>query len=218
MEKSGRKRALIGILLVLIGTLFLLDNLGFAMDIPWYIFQWPMILILIGVINLVSGNLRGAFILLGLGAIFYLDVFDIISIGQLWPAILIIIGLTFLLRRGRMTIPSESSEDYIDEVAIFSGIEKILKSDDFQGGKITSMFGGSKIDLRGSKIKDTATIEFFCMFGGSEILVPGEWKVNTNATAILGGFSDERKNVNEQPQGTLIIKGFVMFGGGSLKN
>ncbi|MEQ8335732.1 MAG: DUF5668 domain-containing protein, partial [Cyclobacteriaceae bacterium] len=149
MEKSGRKRALIGILLVLIGTLFLLDNLGFKMELPWYIFKWPMILILIGVINLVSGNLRGAFILLGLGAIFYLDVFDIVSIGQLWPAILIIIGLTFLLRRGRMTIPSESSEDYIDEVAIFSGIEKILKSDDFQGGKITSMFGGSKIDLRG---------------------------------------------------------------------
>ncbi len=218
MEQSNRKRAIIGVILVLVGTLFLLDNLGYAIDIPWYIFRWPVILILIGVINLILGNLRGVLILLGLGAVFYLDVFDIVSIGQLWPVILIVIGLAFLLRKGRMTIPSESSEDFIDEVAIFGGTEKILKSADFQGGKITSMFGGSKIDLRGSKIKETATIELFCMFGGVEILVPGEWKVNTNATAILGGFSDERKSIDEQAKGTLIIRGFAMFGGGSLKN
>lgn len=218
MESSNRKRALLGIILVIIGTFFLLDNLGYGIDLPWYVFRWPMVLILIGVINLAIGNLRGALILIGLGAVFYLDIFDVLSIGQLWPVILILVGLGFLLRKGRMSVPAESAEDYIDEVTILSGSEKLLKSDDFQGGKITSLFGGSKIDLRGSKIKDTASIDIFCMFGGIEIQVPADWKVNTNATAILGGFSDERKNIAEPSNGTLIIKGFVMFGGAVLKN
>ncbi|XOV93744.1 MAG: LiaI-LiaF-like domain-containing protein [Bacteroidota bacterium] len=218
MAKSNRNRAIIGIILVIIGAVFLLENFGYGIDLPWYIFRWPMILILVGIINLASGNLRGALILIGLGVVFYLDIFDILSIGQLWPLILIIIGLAFILGKGRMTIPQESAEDFIDEVTILSGSEKVLKSKDFQGGKITSLFGGSKIDLRGSEIKDTASIDIFCMFGGAEIQVPADWKVNTNATAILGGFSDERKNIEENTKGTLIIKGFVMFGGTALKS
>ncbi len=217
MHRSNRNRAIIGIILVLIGVIFLLDNLGYDINLPGYLFRWPMILILVGVINLLTANYRAAFILIGLGGLFYLDVFDVVSIGQLWPVILIIVGLGLLFRRSRMVIPSESSEDYIDEVAVFSGTEKLLKSENFQGGKITCLFGGTKIDLRGSTIQESASIELFCMFGGAELQVPPEWKVSTNATAILGGFSDERKSIPENPQGTLVIKGFVMFGGGSLK-
>ena len=220
MEPSNRKRAILGIILVLIGTIFLLDNLGFAIELPWYIFRWPIVFIILGTVNLLSGNPRPAFIFFGLGTLFYLSIFDIIDLRDAWPLILIIVGLSFILKKGGKSNSSGNSEqDYFDEIAIFGGTDKTFTSQTLQGGKITSLFGGSKIDLRGAKVQEEgASIELFCMFGGAEILVPDDWEVNMDATAILGGFSDERKNVNPDATGKLHINGFVMFGGGELKN
>ena len=36
-------------------------------------------------------------------------------------------------------------DDYIDEVSIFGGAEKSISSQNFKGGKVTSVFGGSEI-------------------------------------------------------------------------
>jgi len=220
MESSNRKRAILGIVLVIIGVVFLLDNLGFDIELPWYIFRWPIVFIILGMINLLSGNPRPAFIFFGLGALFYLDVFHVLDLRDAWPVILIIVGLSFILSKGRKSNSSGKSEqDFFDEIAIFGGTDKTFTSQNLQGGKITSLFGGSKIDLREAKLQeDGASIELFCMFGGTEIQVPDDWEINMDATAILGGFSDERKNVNPKTTGQLHIKGFVMFGGGELKN
>ena len=48
---------------------------------------------------------------------------------------------------------SESSKaDYIDYVNIFSGAERQLITDNFKGGKITSIFGGGEVDLTRSSL------------------------------------------------------------------
>ncbi len=218
MDSSNRKRAILGIILVLIGAIFLLDNFGFAIDLPWYIFRWPIVFIIIGTINLFSGNPRPALLFFGLGILFYLNLFNILEIRDFWPVVLIIVGLTFIFRKKTIIRSSENKEDIFDEVAIFGGTDKKFISESLKGGKIATVFGGSNIDLRGSKIEDEATIELFCMFGGVEILVPEDWKVNQNATAIFGGVSDERANINADTTTTLNISGFVMFGGVELKN
>ena len=218
MDSSNRKRAIIGILLVTVGLIFLLDNLGFDINIPRHLLRWPMVFVAIGIINLVSGNLRPAFVFLTLGAVFYLQYFDIIEVREIWPVVLIIVGVSFLLRRRQVASVEGTEQDSFDEVAIFGGIEKKFVSQQLKGGKVTSLFGGSEIDLRGSKPVEGAVIEIFCMFGGVEIMVPEDWKVNMDATAIFGGFSDERKSTTPDPSATLHIRGFVMFGGGELKN
>ena len=202
----------------MIGAIFLLDNFGFAIDLPWYIFRWPIVFIIIGTINLFSGNPRPALLFFGLGILFYLNLFNILEIRDFWPVVLIIVGLTFIFRKKTIIRSSENKEDIFDEVAIFGGTDKKFISESLKGGKIATVFGGSNIDLRGSKIEDEATIELFCMFGGVEILVPEDWKVNQNATAIFGGVSDERANINADTTTTLNISGFVMFGGVELKN
>ncbi len=216
--ESNRKRAILGVILVIIGAVFLIDNLGYDIDLPWYVFRWPAVFIIIGIVNILSGNLRPAFIFFGLGVLFYLDVFGILPIWDFWPLILIIIGALFILKTGSIVKTDENSDEYFDEIAIFGGTDKKFNSQNFKGGKITSVFGGSKINLRGSQIANEASIELFCMFGGAEILVPDHWKVNMNATAIFGGLSDERTNISPEPTSTLHIKGFVMFGGGEMKN
>lgn len=219
MASSNHKRAIIGFILVFVGVIFLLDNLGFDIDIPYYLFSWPAVFVVLGVVNLLSGNGRTSLIFFGLATIFYLHYFHIVRIGDIWPAILIFIGLSFILKRKSSPKRiSESGENYFDEVAIFGGTERKYVSENLQGGKITSIFGGSEIDLRGSKAQDGAVIEIFCMFGGVELMLPEDWKVNMDATAIFGGFSDSRKNVTNSSETTVHIKGFTMFGGGEVKN
>lgn len=219
MAAQNRKRAIIGVILVIIGSIFLLDNLGYDIDIPYYLFSWPAIFIVIGVINLLSGNLRPAVFFFSLGAIFYLHYYDLINLRDAWPIILIIIGISFIFRKkGGPKSVSESTENYFDEVAIFGGTERKFVSDNMQGGKITSIFGGSEIDLRGSNASDGAVIEIFCMFGGVELTLPEDWKVHMNTTAIFGGFSDARKSISQNHTTTVYIKGFTMFGGGEIKN
>ena len=219
MAAPNHKRAIIGFILIFIGAIFLLDNLGFDIDIPYYLFSWPAIFVVIGVINLLSGNGRTALIFFGLATIFYLHHYHIVRLGEIWPVILIFIGLSFIFRKKiNPRKASESNENYFDEVAVFGGTERKILSEKLQGGKITCVFGGSEIDLRGSKAQDGAVIEIFCMFGGVELMVPEDWKVNMDATAIFGGFSDARKNVTNEGAATVHIKGFTMFGGGELKN
>ncbi|UII28457.1 cell wall-active antibiotics response protein [Fulvivirga maritima] len=83
------------------------------------------------------------------------------------------------------------------------------------------MFGGSTIDLRNANLHPGVNVlDLFAMFGGTSIIVPPDWTVHVEVSAVLGGFSDKRVSalkVVPDPEKTLIIKGFVMFGGGDVK-
>lgn len=218
MAAPNPKKSIIGILFILVGSIFLLDNLGYDIDIPYYLFSWPAVFVVIGLINFLSGNARAGLIFFGMATIFYLHYYDVVNLRDIWPVILIFIGLSFLFRRRSAPRSIEDGDDQFDEVAIFGGTEKKFVSKNLKGGKITSIFGGSEIDFRGSKAEDGAVIEIFCMFGGVELMIPDDWKVNMDATAIFGGFSDSRKNISETPSATVHIKGFTMFGGGEIKS
>lgn len=168
-----------------------------------------------------------------------------------WYMIIIIVGLSLILRnRGSFSsgdsgkrhsrrpsrhgfdkddetsgtqfgFSSSSSNDYIDEIAIFGGGEKIITSDNFRGGKITTIFGGSDIILLHSQLAPGVNeIEVFSMFGGWTLRVPPNWQVKSEVVAVFGAVSDKRyipENVINDNTRQLIIKGFVMFGGGEIK-
>jgi predicted membrane protein len=96
----------LGIMLVLLGTLILLENVGLISNvINNYIFSWQMLLIAIGVINLSHrGHNVFGFVLIGIGALFMiLKVFDIsydLS-SIILPSILVGIGVLILFKRHR---------------------------------------------------------------------------------------------------------------------
>lgn len=121
------------------------------------------------------------------------------------------------------TIFTESNDtDYIDEISIFGGGKKIITSDNFRGGRITTIFGGSDIVLSQSKLAPgTNEIEVFAMFGGWTLVVPPNWQVKNEVIAIFGGISDKRMIAPDTIKDNtrqLIIRGFVMFGGGEIKS
>lgn len=117
-----------------------------------------------------------------------------------------------------------SEQEYIDDVAIFSGSSKKINTLNFRGGRMTAIFGGSEINLSRSRLAPGQNIlNVFFMFGGSEIVVPSDWNVIIEATPIFGGFSDERYvskdlQMNDSNKSVLVIKGLVIFGGAELKS
>ncbi|MFC2103889.1 LiaI-LiaF-like domain-containing protein [Bacteroidota bacterium] len=222
-------RGIIGIVLILIGIAFIGRTLDiFPHQITHHLFSFPTILIVIGVVIILAGrNKTSGWILLIIGLVFLIpDVIHVpYSIRRLfWPTILIIVGLLIIFRSSGVRRSSEesSSSDYIDDIAILGGGDRVITSENFKGGKITSIFGGSKIDLRKATLAPGQNIiDMFCMFGGSTLKVPASWNIKIDVVSLFGGFSDKRHIKTETTMDVgkeLIIKGFVMFGGGELKN
>lgn len=228
----SNNRALIGVVLVLAGLFLVLRNTGiFPHYIDTVIFSWPMLLIVIGLVITVgsSGAKTSGVIVMAVGAFFMIPLIFRESFhmyNMFWPSIFIIIGVIFIFSKRHVWSPvgtaSMSGDDYIDIVNIFSGGERQIVSENFQGGKVTAIFGGGEIDLTKAKLATgTSVLEIACVFGGTTIIVPDEWFVKIEVTPILGGFGDSRKlspgrSVDTTKQ--LIIKGAVVFGGGEVKS
>lgn len=234
MQPTNKNRTFgIGLLIIFIGLAFLLHQMRLLPpNVDDILISWQMLLIVIGVFNIFTNQSRiFGYILISVGLFFLLpDLFDLPYNFRrnFWPLILIAVGLFIIFRHGlnrkdSQKIPEMNSDSqFIDEVNIFSGSEKRIAIKNFRGGRITSIFGGSEIDLREAELSDeTNVIEVFYLFGGSSITVPPDWNVINKVTAILGGFSDKRSNHSESgnlPAKTIIIQGFVMFGGGEIKS
>jgi predicted membrane protein len=232
MSDVQSRRIGFGIALIVFGAFFLLDNLDvIPYNLRHYIFQWEGILIIIGTIMLISNPRKNTgWILIIIGAFFLLP--DLIYIPWFnmrifWPILLIAFGFFYIIRqRGHSTAISEKpdgSMDFLDDTNLFGGGAVIITSNNFKGGKITSIFGGADYDFTNAKLSaEPSVLDFFAMFGGGNFIVPSDWNVKTEVTAVFGGFSDKRKTKidpgTSNPSKELIIKGFVLFGGGELKS
>jgi predicted membrane protein len=218
-----------GALIAAAGVALLLDHLGFIVLGSLFRF-WPMILVFFGVGHLFTPSTRAwGVILVSVGALLQLDKLGIIrfNFADMWPLAIIAVGVFLMwstLQRPLPTSGTTDSTDMFNAVAIFSGCERRVKSQNFKGGRATSIFGGVELDLRDAKIEgDEATIEINCIFGGAEIRVPESWNVHSKSIPILGGFSDKTHiSADADPAGgkrkTLIITGAIVFGGVEIDN
>ncbi|MRT94225.1 DUF5668 domain-containing protein [Ancylomarina sp. 16SWW S1-10-2] len=223
---KGKNNSIFGILLILFGGALVLNNLDL---IPYglhhIIFSWPMLLITLGCLLAFAKNDKTTgFTLILIGGLFILPrLFGLQhSLHQFfWPVILIALGIIVIRKQNfgssNSSNNAEESTDYINQLNIFGGGERIVNSNNFKGGSITCIFGGGEIDLSYASLAEgTNTIDFFAMFGGSVIIVPPDWDVKVNVSAVLGGVSDKRiptPNYIIEPKKELIIKGFVALGG-----
>ncbi len=83
----------------------------------------------------------------------------------------------------------------------------------FSGCRVDAVFGGADVDLRKAKITDKAILRTSSVFGGIIVYVPDDVKVEVASTAIFGGVSDKRKNIDkEKLKKTLFIDANCVFG------
>lgn len=229
----SQKRFLIGFVILAAGMALLLKNFGILdYQITRYLWRWEVILIALGTIFILSHDNKGpGIIMLFVGGAFYLsDFFDFhFNFWQLFvPALLILAGILILFRH-RLEAPGHGekknldTEDVIDEVNVFGGGDRNIVSQNFQGGKILAIFGGSNFNMMRAKLAPGKNyIEVLAIFGGMKLIVPEDWNVRINVISIFGGFSDKhriRPLESSEHDGTeLILKGFVLFGGGEIKS
>ncbi|GMT46144.1 MAG: hypothetical protein IEMM0006_1976 [bacterium] len=230
---SHNGKLVIGGLLIFVGAILMLSNFDFFdINIGYFLFSWKSILIYIGLVMLASRtNKRPAYILIGIGVFFWLpDIFgySVRFKDVLWPMILIGLGLLLIYRQrspghSHYDTGSNSVEDnsgYLNDVSIFGGGIKIIQSKNFKGGNITAIMGGSEFDLRHVTFASrVAVIDVFTLFGGTKIIVPENWTIQSDALSILGGFSDKRAvSMSSSEDNVLVIKGIVMLGGIEVKS
>jgi hypothetical protein len=82
--------------------------------------------------------------------------------------------------------------------------------------------GAVELDLRGCTIATSpAVIDVFALWGGIEITVPPEWRVDMKAMPILGGFENKARSTvrdGAAPVQELVIRGTALMGGIEIKN
>lgn len=235
----------IGVLIIIIGCGLLLNNIPQTANLlPYWLFSWPMILIVIGLYSLIKHQNRknplSWLIPILIGVYFLLKnqfEFSVTLDRLMLPAILIIVGIVFFFRRNNSRFfnnpnnyldndpnnadnAQSDNEDYIRINTTFGSSKKIMLSKKFKGGNVTCSFGGAEIDLTQADIQGTAVINFSIIAGGAALFVPSNWEIQNNVTVALGGIEDKRRRFNntEEHQKILILEGSISLGGLEIKN
>lgn len=230
-HRHSDKSIALGVIILLIGFVLLASNFElFEFPLKKYIFNWKAILIAVGLIAFFGkGNKGPGIVLIALGVFFYLrDYYGFhFHVWQVfWPFLLITIGLVIIFHRKpgfrhKKNGVQEVSDDYLDETVVFGGTEKVIHSQQFKGGKLSLIFGGTKLIFSKATLADGKNyLEIFALFGGAELIIPEEWNIKVKITPIFGGFSDKRLNAGDskEEENELLITGTVIFGGGEIKN
>ncbi len=246
-QHNGRRW--VGFFLLIVGGLFLARESGVLF--PRWLFTWPMILVGFGLLSGIRHGFRGIGWLLPIvvGGIFLIDKVspELRIRPYLWPAILIVIGLFFLLRPkrnfwggddegGRLRqgdgpvtdLPADplgwqqttnERSEVIDATAVFGGIKKNVLSKNLRGGDITTFMGGAEINLLQADCQGPVMIDCFNMFGGTKLIVPPDWEVQSSLMTIFGGLEDKRPPATQvNPNKVLYLDGTCIFGGVEIKS
>lgn len=209
----------IALLLIILGSGFLLQTLGYF-DFGWVLSQWwPAAIIIFGIIEFSKPSQRkiGPAIVILFGTILLFSRFNTSEVnfwGLFWPLVLLFIGASILFRQPGEKLIAEKS---IQAFAFMSGVEKRLNTDGFVGGSSVTLFGGTVIDLRQAKLADNATLDLLTFAGGVEIYLPENCRVNNQVLVLLGGIEDRTQEV-ANPTQTLVLTGTVLMGGVDIKH
>ncbi len=236
-DRSGR--ALGGIIIVVAGLVLLIDKAG--ADLPHWVTSWPMIPIVAGLFHGARNNFKGWqwLIPVGIGLLFLSgEIIDDYSMDRFfWPIIIITIGLVMIFRPKRnknswgnwkttenldATVTTENLEgDFMEAVTIFGGTKKVIISKNFKGGEAVTVFGGTEVNLTQADVQGRAELELVQVFGGTKLVVPSNWKINTEeVVCIFGGIDDKRipTTLTGDTNKVLVLKGMCMFGGIDIKS
>jgi hypothetical protein len=231
MKNSGQEqRFILGIFILAIGVLTLIDKLNIfeTRDILQF---WPLIFIFIGTVKLtrayttMDNIFGGGFVLVGVIMILNRLGITHFYMRDWWPLLIILLGFLVIFKdKASKSISSivgntseESVESKIEIVAIMSGHQGNVATQDFRGGSATAIMGGIEIDLRNASIQTEAVLNVFAVWGGISIKIPNDWSVVNNGVAIMGGIDDTSvPNMNANKR--LILTGTVIMGGVEIKN
>lgn len=223
--KLSRGRLIIASVLIVLGVVFLIDNLDIVdVDVDDFIADWwPAILIVLGVSGLARSRAAsmGQIVLIAVGVVLLLTTLDIVDSGLLWPVIIIGIGVWILLggravrrpRTSRAPRVEEKDENSIDVSALFSTSDQRVTSQSLRSGKVSATFGSVVLDLGGAKPARDPVLDVEVFMGSVELRVPDEWMVIVNGAPTFGNIEQSRPRPPETDGApTLTVNASIAFG------
>ncbi len=233
----------IGIAVIIIGFLFLFDNLGW-LDLDMGVRLWPILLIFAGVLRMQQAHSRRGTVAGGVltlaGVVLLLRSLGIVDIGWnvLAPMLMIGAGGVLVLRsamaRSRQ-VPADGgfdklakapvagtdgampAEDTINAAAILGAYKRRMTTQQFKGGEITAIMGGCDLDLRDASFEGAAVLHVFALMGGINLKVPADWSVEIEGVPLVGGFEDSSRHPRDTGK-RLLVRGYVIMGGLDIRN
>lgn len=162
----------------------------------------------------------------------------------LWPVLLILIGLIVMFKPRRNFehhrrkfhrhmagrygqyrreyacndggTAQKSSEDFIESTAVMGGIQKTILSKTLKGGDITSVLGGTELNLTQADFEGQIKFDLTQIMGATKLIVPAHWQIQSNIVTIMGGVEDKRildPNTSSDNNKILVLDGTIVMGG-----
>lgn len=214
-------RVFFGVLVVTLGLVLLLDNLGVLDAGDVISVWWPIALVVGGLLAFASNRRHWAvpLILFGGGVALLLRTTGVVdTLSVVFPVLVILVGV-FLLFGRSFGATTDQAGDIVSSFVLFSGTELASHSAGFQGGRIGAVFGGAELDLRDATLAPEARLDVFAAFGGVEIHVPTGWRVDINGFPVFGGYDNvTAKEPLAADAPILHIDATVLFGGLDVKH
>lgn len=216
------KRIVTGITIVLAGVMILLSNINVFNFGPVFADWWPVLLIGAGLLMLVndSKNYIWGIFISGLGVLFLVNTLDIarVDVGDIFfPAVLVAVGLSILLKGSGSVARRVSEKNDEDITAVLGGSSHKNTSPDYRGGKVTVVMGGVEIDLSKAMIKKDASLDVFALMGGVELRVPENVIVKSRAAVVMGSIEDKTRPVHSKDAPVLFLDGTLIMAGVEIK-
>jgi predicted membrane protein len=229
------------LLILFIGVIYLFDQMGTISATSVFHYFWPAIFIFLGLegilFNRGPGRFWGAFLTLA-GGLLVLHNLGIVhgSWRTVWPLLIIFWGLWLLAqalgfptgcrKREWATnwgerVGTATTDSRCDTSVVFSSMKRRITAKDFQGGRMSAVFGEGDVDLTQADIaEEEAVIHAEAVFGAHKIRVPETWQVLVRGTAVFGEFLDktDQRLPEGRPPKRLVVKGSAVFGSVVVRN
>jgi predicted membrane protein len=236
-------RLLIGAMLVFMGLLLALDQLGWV-EANHLMRFWPALVVLYGLAIVQRGGRGVVFgsVVVLIGGWLLLNTLHLLTLAPwqfLWPLILVVVGARIMMRGGapRQPAPPRSipgyeptanpapvsgsppASDHISMFGMMGATKQRVSGVVFRSADLTSFMGGCELDLRDALLGADATayVDVFSLMGGAHIFVPPTWKVVMQVMPIMGGVDDKSRPVLGGTQ-FLYVRGTVLMGGVEISN
>lgn len=204
-----------GAFLAVLGLVLTADNLDYF-DAEPLLRWWPVVLIAIAAVKLAQPGSHGlALLLLVAGSWILLLNLGIVrfTIFDLWPLILIGIGVSMVVRAGGRSSPSSGGERG-SAIAVLSERKLSPTTRPYHGGRVAAFLGSCELDLTRVEFdRDRpAVVEAIAFWGGVLIIVPDGCEVIGELMPIMGGFDVKTATVTE-PRRQLVVRGLALMAG-----
>ena len=111
----------------------------------------------------------------------------------------------------------QHKDDYLEFHTVMAGVKKNVLSKKFKGGEVVTILGGTEINLSQSDFEGRASLDITQVLGGTKLVVPANWIIQSELVTIMGSVEDKRpfmqQGTNNEPEKLLVLTGNTIMGG-----